>query len=611
MTATARERICVTGATGKAGRATVRELRAAGYDVLATDAVLGADDVAAGVLRADLTDYGQATEVLRGVDGVVHLANIPAPGRTTPAVTFNDNVAMNFNVFHAAAALGLTRVVWASSETTLGLPFGHGAEQVPGAPGALRYAPVDEDHFPLPATSYGLSKVVSETIAEQIARWSGIGFVGLRISNIMEPHDYQRFPSYWPDSHARKWNLWGYVDVRDVAAACRLGLEADVTGSLNVIIAAADTVMNRPSRDVLAEVFPDLPLTREIGEFDTLLAIDRAKRLLGYEPRHSWRDELARLRMPKGLRPPRQAKARLAPGQAFCKAAVPEATCASQLVSAELQQPPGRLLPGRSADGNLPGEGVAGRLDQRAVLIECSFRAAKQDHHQDVKQRARGRLGHRGKHVFDDHQRAAGTCRPRAVRNDPADVLIVPVVQHLAEQVQVTLGDIGEEVPRCQVRAVRDARGGQEARRSGERFRPVEQHSRGLGHRPQEPGQHGSPASAHVDYARGGRRTVAGRRQAREQTGGGIAHGARELDRVPGMAAEVIPNAAGRRRINVPSAAHVVGKPAHGGHHRRQPEACHVRDGTGPGSEPAPHFCKGEPSSGIRGCQSYRDPRPQ
>jgi nucleoside-diphosphate-sugar epimerase len=285
-------RICVTGATGKAGLAAVLHLREHGHEVVATDIALSGDDVAAGVMAADLTDYGQATEVLRGTDAVVHLANIPAPGRSTPAVTFHANVAMNFNIFHAAAALGLSRVVWASSETTLGLPFGHGPEQSPGAPGELRYAPVDEDHFPYPSTTYALSKVTSETIAEQISRWSGIPFVGLRISNIMEPHDYRRFPSYWPDPHSRKWNLWGYVDVRDVAAACRLGLETDVTGSQNVIIAAADTVMNRPSRDLLAEVFPSVPLNREIAEFSTLLAVDRAKQVIGYEPGHSWRDEI-------------------------------------------------------------------------------------------------------------------------------------------------------------------------------------------------------------------------------------------------------------------------------------------------------------------------------
>jgi nucleoside-diphosphate-sugar epimerase len=293
MTTTAR-RICVTGATGKAGRAAVRELRQHGYQVLATDNRLTSDDVAAGVLRADLTDYGQATEALRGTDAVVHLANIPAPGLSTPAVTFNANATMNFNVFHAAASLRLARVVWASSETTLGLPFGHDREQVPGGIGAPpRYVPVDEDHFPVPNTTYALSKVASETLAEQISRWSDIPFVGLRISNIMELHDYERFPSYWPDPHLRKWNVWGYVDVRDVAAACRLGLEADVTGSQNVIIAAADTVMNRPTREVLAEVFPDVPLIREIGEFDTLLAIDGAKQLLGYLPRYSWRDQIA------------------------------------------------------------------------------------------------------------------------------------------------------------------------------------------------------------------------------------------------------------------------------------------------------------------------------
>ena len=290
---TAVKRVCVTGATGKAGRAAVRELREHGYDVVATDAVVRAGDERGSVLRADLTDYGQATEVLRGADAAVHLANIPAPGLATPAVTFNANVSMNFNVFHAAAALGLQTVVWASSETTLGLPFGGGPEQIPGAAGQPpRYAPVDEDHFPVPTTTYALSKVASETVAEHISQWSGIPFTGLRISNIMDPDEYRHFPSFWPDPHLRKWNLWGYVDVRDVAAACRLGLEADLAGSANVIIAAADTVMNRPSRDVLAEVFPGVPLTREIGEFGTLLAIDRAKRVLGYEPRHSWRDHL-------------------------------------------------------------------------------------------------------------------------------------------------------------------------------------------------------------------------------------------------------------------------------------------------------------------------------
>jgi nucleoside-diphosphate-sugar epimerase len=279
------QRICVTGAAGQAGRAVVAGLLEHGYEVMPTDIAASRADMENGMLRADLTDYGQAVEVLTGADAVVHLANIPAPGLTTPAVTFNSNITMNFNVFQAAAAVKLSRVVWASSETTLGLPF-----DVPP-----RYAPVDEDHYPVPTSTYALSKVASETIAGHIAQWSGIPFVALRFSNIMAPDDYQEFPSFWPDAHSRKWNLWGYIDERDVAASCRLALEAPketVTGNPAFIIAAADTVMNRPSAALMAEVFPDVRLTHDVGEFETLLAIDRARRVLGFEPRHSWRDHV-------------------------------------------------------------------------------------------------------------------------------------------------------------------------------------------------------------------------------------------------------------------------------------------------------------------------------
>jgi nucleoside-diphosphate-sugar epimerase len=280
------QRICVTGAMGQAGRAVVADLLEHGYDVAATDIAVTRADREQGTLQADLTDYGQAVEALAGAEAVVHLANIPAPGLSTPAVTFNSNITMNFNVFQAAAHLGLSRVVWASSETTLGLPF-----DVPP-----RYAPVDEDHYPVPTSTYALSKVASETIAGHIAQWSGIPFVALRLSNIMEPAYYQEFPSFWADPRLRRWNLWGYIDERDVAAACRLALQAPavaVEGNPAFIIAAADTVMNRPSAGLLAEVFPDVRLTREVGEFGTLLAIDRARQVLGFEPRHSWRDHVS------------------------------------------------------------------------------------------------------------------------------------------------------------------------------------------------------------------------------------------------------------------------------------------------------------------------------
>ena len=281
-------KICVTGSSGRAGRAVVADLTEHGHQVAGADLVPARGDVApAAFLRADLTDYGQAVEVLASVDAVVHLANIPAPGLRTPSETFNQNMVMNFNVFQAASQAGVGRVVWASSETTLGLPF-----DVPP-----RYAPVDEDHYPVPSSTYALSKVASETIAAEIAQWSGIPFIALRFSNILGPADYQGFPSFWDDPARRKWNLWGYIDERDAAMACRLALETEVTApgganSASFIIAAADTVMTLPSAELMRKVFPDVPLRGEVTGNSTLLSIERARRVLGFQPQHSWRHHL-------------------------------------------------------------------------------------------------------------------------------------------------------------------------------------------------------------------------------------------------------------------------------------------------------------------------------
>src|SRR5687768_650597 len=114
------KKIVVTGGSGKAGRAVVRDLVEHGYDVLNVD-LTPSHDRTVPFLRADLTDLGQAIDVLKGSEAVVHLAAIPAPGLTTDEVTFRINMTSTYNVFSAAMTLGLQRVVWASSETTLGL----------------------------------------------------------------------------------------------------------------------------------------------------------------------------------------------------------------------------------------------------------------------------------------------------------------------------------------------------------------------------------------------------------------------------------------------------------------------------------------------------------
>jgi nucleoside-diphosphate-sugar epimerase len=274
------KRLVVTGGSGKAGRAAVADLVEHGYEVTSVDvaASLHPDEP---TLVADLTDLGQTIESLRGADAVVHLAAIPAPNVVPEGETFRINMMSTYNVFSAAVQLGLERVVWASSETLIGVPF---EREQP------RYAPIDERHPRLPEFRYALSKLAGEVIAEQFARWSGIPFVALRISNIMEEWEYEsRFPGFWDDPTIRAWNLWGYVDARDVARAVRLSLTAAIAGAEAFLVAASDTCMKRDSLDLMAEVYPEVPIRGEVAGRQTLLSIDKARRVLGYEPQHSWR----------------------------------------------------------------------------------------------------------------------------------------------------------------------------------------------------------------------------------------------------------------------------------------------------------------------------------
>jgi nucleoside-diphosphate-sugar epimerase len=278
--------VVVTGGSGKLGRACVVELIENGYDVTNVDLVPSRDDRCP-LVRADLVDFGQTLEVLAGVDerpaadAVVHLAAIPAPGLVPNAEVFRTNTLSTYNVFEAARRLEIKNVVWASSETVLGLPF-----DTPPP-----YIPVDERYPPRPESAYSLSKLVGEAMAEQFCRWDPeLKIFGLRFSNVMEPEDYRAFPSFDANARQRKWNLWAYIDGRDGAQAIRKALEADGTGAEVFIIANADTVMSLPNAELVAEVFPDVPLGADLGPNETLLSIDKARRLLGYEPRHSWRD---------------------------------------------------------------------------------------------------------------------------------------------------------------------------------------------------------------------------------------------------------------------------------------------------------------------------------
>ena len=278
--------IVVTGGSGQAGRACVADLAAHGYQVANVD-LAPTPDTEVPYSRVDLTDFGQTMAALSGIDertggvtGVVHLAAIRAPGLAPNHVTFTTNTVSTYNVFEAARQLGIKNVVWASSETVLGLPF----DEPPP------YVPVDEEYPGRPESAYSLSKLVGERMAEQFCRWDPeLKIVGLRLSNVMDPADYARFAQWQDDPHARRWNLWGYIDARDAAQAIRLALQAPLTGAEVFVIANADTVMLRSNGELLDELFPGVPRRRPISDHETLLSIEKAIRVLGYQPEHTWR----------------------------------------------------------------------------------------------------------------------------------------------------------------------------------------------------------------------------------------------------------------------------------------------------------------------------------
>jgi nucleoside-diphosphate-sugar epimerase len=279
-------RIAVTGGSGKLGRAVVEELLEHGYEVTNLDLVPPREPRCP-YTTVDFTDYGQTYEALTRIDSrhdridaLVHLAAIPGPGLAGNAATFTNNITSSFHVFAAARAAGITNVVWASSETLLGLPF-----DTPPP-----YLPVDEEYSARPETAYSLGKHLDEQMAHQFCRWNPrLKMIGLRFSNVMEPADYAAFPAFDADPTLRSWNLWSYIDSRDGAQAVRLALELHATGVEVFIIANADTVMTQPTASLAAQVYPGVPVRRSLAANETLLSIEKARRILGYEPRHTWR----------------------------------------------------------------------------------------------------------------------------------------------------------------------------------------------------------------------------------------------------------------------------------------------------------------------------------
>jgi nucleoside-diphosphate-sugar epimerase len=293
-------RLLFTGGSGKAGRHATAYLRDQGHRVTNLDWVTS-DVPGITTLKADLTDAGQvfnACQAYAGFDelepgtgvprydAIVHFAAIPAILHRPDNETYRINTLSTYNILDAATKLGIPKVIFASSETTYGVCFADG-EKKPD------YLPIDEEHPTVPQDSYAMSKVVNEVTARSFQARSGIDIYGLRINNVIEPHEYrQNFPAYMDDPALRRRNIFAYIDARDLGQMVDCCLKTDGLGYQVFNVANDDLSVGLTNAQVIERFYAGVPIKREMGEFETFYCIDKARRLVGFAPRHSWREEL-------------------------------------------------------------------------------------------------------------------------------------------------------------------------------------------------------------------------------------------------------------------------------------------------------------------------------
>ncbi|MDL4840157.1 NAD-dependent epimerase/dehydratase family protein [Aquibacillus rhizosphaerae] len=279
------KKVVITGGSGLLGPSVINEFLQHDYEVLNVDRQLPENPVCETII-ADLTDLGQVYDVLTGAFAVVHLAAIPRPFIHTNDVTFQNNVMATYNILEAAGNLGIKKAVITSSESLYGLVFSKSGLNP-------TYVPVDEDHPILPEDAYGLSKIVNEQTAEMIHNRTGMQVVSLRIGNVIAPNMYKNFPDFIHKPEERKSIMWSYIDARDAATAYRLSVEKDGLGTVALNVAADNSSMDIKSRDLMAQIYPEVTDFREeLTGYETLFTNKKAKQVLGWKPEHNWRDHV-------------------------------------------------------------------------------------------------------------------------------------------------------------------------------------------------------------------------------------------------------------------------------------------------------------------------------
>ena len=287
-------RVLFTGGSGKAGKHVVPYLVAQGHRVLNFDRVpLGI----AGVhdLLGDICDVGQVYSAMRThaademddgpaklFDAVVHFAAVPRYGMVPDTETYRVNTVGTYNVIEAALKMGIRKVIVASSETTYGVCFSDGVVDP-------KVLPLEEDYDIDPMDSYGMSKKVNEVTARSFQRRFGADVYALRIGNVIEPHEYATvFPPLAQDPGLRRRITFSYIDARDLGQIVDLCLKKDGLGFQVFNAVNDENSVPQPNSELLARYFPNVPLSRPVGERESLLSNRKIREVLGFKEQHPW-----------------------------------------------------------------------------------------------------------------------------------------------------------------------------------------------------------------------------------------------------------------------------------------------------------------------------------
>jgi nucleoside-diphosphate-sugar epimerase len=294
--------ILVTGGSGRLGRSVVAGLAAAGHQVISVDRdAVPAAQLPGGVEQrtADLLAPGEAERLLRETapDAVIHLAAIAVPFSAPEDVIFSTNTRLAYAVISAATELRIGRIVTASSPTVLG--YGSPAGWLPEG------FPVDERTTPKPWNASALSKLIAEQTVQMFAAAQGdaIRYAAFRPCYVISPEEWAGAPTQQGHTVRQRLDdpalsapaLFNYVDARDVADFLDLLLAkmGAIPNGQTFFVGAADALATAPLAELMPQFLPGSEtIAAGLRGSSPAFSITKAREMLGWEPKRSWRTEL-------------------------------------------------------------------------------------------------------------------------------------------------------------------------------------------------------------------------------------------------------------------------------------------------------------------------------